>query len=81
MAKTKKIHHKKDISEKVNHGSMTNQKMYEDFNKEQPLTNDPTLKTTRKETAKIYTCPMHPEVKSITPGKCPTCGMELIEKK
>ncbi len=33
------------------------------------------------ETAKSYTCPMHPEVISDKPGKCPKCGMELIEKK
>ena len=25
-----------------------------------------------------YTCPMHPEVKSATPGKCPKCGMDLV---
>ena len=25
----------------------------------------------------IYTCPMHPEVKSDKPGKCPKCGMNL----
>lgn len=24
-----------------------------------------------------YTCPMHPEVKSNAPGKCPKCGMKL----
>ncbi|TAK62682.1 MAG: hypothetical protein EPO24_04780 [Bacteroidetes bacterium] len=24
-----------------------------------------------------YTCPMHPEVKSDKPGKCPKCGMNL----
>lgn len=29
----------------------------------------------------IYTCPMHSEVKSDKPGKCPKCGMDLIEKK
>src|SRR5687767_3937630 len=28
----------------------------------------------------IYTCPMHPEVKSNTPGKCPKCGMALEKK-
>jgi hypothetical protein len=27
-----------------------------------------------------YTCSMHPEVISDKPGKCPKCGMELIEK-
>jgi RND family efflux transporter MFP subunit len=26
----------------------------------------------------IYTCPMHPEVQSNTPGKCPKCGMQLV---
>lgn len=25
-----------------------------------------------------YTCPMHPEVKKNTPGKCPKCGMDLV---
>ena len=28
-----------------------------------------------------YTCSMHPEVKSATPGKCPKCGMDLIKMK
>lgn len=27
----------------------------------------------------IYTCPMHPEVVSDQPGKCPECGMNLEE--
>ena len=25
----------------------------------------------------VYTCPMHHEVRSKTPGECPTCKMEL----
>lgn len=28
-----------------------------------------------------YTCPMHPEVVSDKPGKCPKCGMDLVEKE
>jgi len=31
--------------------------------------------------AKTYTCGMHPEIKSDKPGKCPKCGMTLVEKK
>ncbi len=29
----------------------------------------------------VYTCPMHPEVISNKPGKCPKCGMTLVKKK
>ncbi|MDQ0781880.1 multicopper oxidase domain-containing protein [Chryseobacterium sp. W4I1] len=31
--------------------------------------------------ASVYTCTMHPEVLSDKPGKCPKCGMELVEKE
>ena len=31
--------------------------------------------------ATVYTCPMHPEVTSSSPGKCPKCGMTLVPKK
>lgn len=31
--------------------------------------------------SKIYVCPMHPEVKSDKPGKCPDCGMKLKQKQ
>lgn len=30
--------------------------------------------------APIYTCPMHPEVRSSRPGRCPKCGMTLVPK-
>lgn len=29
----------------------------------------------------VYTCVMHPEVVVDEPGKCPTCGMNLVFKK
>lgn len=29
----------------------------------------------------IYTCEMHPEIQSDTPGNCPKCGMKLVPKK
>lgn len=34
----------------------------------------------KKGTTVTYTCPMHPEVTSDRPGKCPKCGM-LLETK
>jgi Cu2+-exporting ATPase len=30
---------------------------------------------------KIYTCPMHPEIKQDKPGSCPKCGMDLVPEK
>lgn len=32
-------------------------------------------------TKKIYTCPMHAEVKQDKPGTCPKCGMNLVESE
>ena len=32
-------------------------------------------------TITTYTCPMHPEIHSSNPGKCPKCGMKLIKEK
>ncbi len=31
--------------------------------------------------SQTYTCPMHPEVQSDKPGRCPKCGMDLVLKK
>lgn len=33
------------------------------------------------QSAVVYTCPMHPEVKSNKPGNCPKCGMKLVVQK
>jgi hypothetical protein len=41
-----------------------------------------TTKTKKVQLAKVqYTCPMHPEVISDKPGKCPKCGMILVKKE
>lgn len=37
-----------------------------------------TVKTNMVKTE--YTCPMHPEVISDKPGRCPQCGMDLEVK-
>lgn len=36
-------------------------------------------KNQSEQTAEVYTCPMHPEVKSDKTGKCPKCGMDLVK--
>lgn len=33
------------------------------------------------EKAVPYTCPMHPDVVSDSPGNCPRCGMKLVPKR
>lgn len=35
----------------------------------------------RDSSAAIYTCPMHPQVTSTTPGVCSICGMTLVKKE
>lgn len=41
------------------------------------------MKQGKTDTSKkvMYTCPMHPEVLQSKPGKCPKCGMTLVQKK
>jgi Cu(I)/Ag(I) efflux system membrane fusion protein len=28
----------------------------------------------------VYVCPMHPEIRRLEPGRCPICGMALVER-
>jgi hypothetical protein len=48
-----------------------------------PATRGSDITQTKKvKPAKVqYTCPMHPEVLSSKPGKCPKCGMTLVKKE
>jgi len=34
-----------------------------------------------EESNKVYTCPMHPEIRQDKPGMCPECGMNLVPEK
>lgn len=38
-----------------------------------------TTKIDSKVTAKLYACPMHPEVQGKLNDECPKCGMKLTE--
>lgn len=40
--------------------------------------NDRAHQSSTTSEAVIYTCPMHPEVRSNEPGDCPKCGMHLV---
>jgi hypothetical protein len=40
-----------------------------------------TTTTTTKQQEVKYTCTMHPKVVMDKPGKCPKCGMKLVEMK
>ena len=42
---------------------------------------EPKKVNTAAQSESAYTCPMHSEVISDKPGKCPKCGMELVEKE
>jgi len=48
--------------------------------KEEFIKNPEKYTQKKAEMKEVYTCPMHPEVKSDKPGKCPECGMKLEKK-
>jgi rubrerythrin len=43
-----------------------------------PAVNSGSSSTTKPAAKQLYTCPMHPDVISDQPGKCPKCGMNLV---
>ena len=45
------------------------------------MTKSKKMKTKAHPMAMAYTCPMHPEVMSDKPGKCPKCEMDMVAKK
>jgi hypothetical protein len=55
------------------HGGST-QSTKDTNSKEQP-------KATNSDEIIFYNCPMHPEIKSLNPGTCSKCGMNLEQKK
>ncbi|HKW29265.1 MAG TPA: efflux RND transporter periplasmic adaptor subunit [Verrucomicrobiae bacterium] len=46
-----------------------------------PPVNPRSSATTQPAVKQLYTCPMHPDVISDQPGKCPKCGMNLVPVK
>src|SRR6266851_4483252 len=47
---------------------MSGAEKHEDHSSHHHMKADPT----------VYTCPMHPEIRSASPGTCPKCGMKLV---
>jgi Cu(I)/Ag(I) efflux system membrane fusion protein len=45
-----------------------------------PRRTQPSAAASPTPAAVVFTCVMHPEIESPTPGKCPKCGMDLVPK-
>ena len=43
--------------------------------------NAPPAQPAASQPAVVYTCPMHSQINEAKPGKCPICGMDLVQKK
>ena len=41
--------------------------------------NNDSIRSLPQKDSVYYTCSMHPEIQSATPGTCPKCGMNLIK--
>jgi len=46
----------------------------------QAVTDQPAGQNATAQSDVLYQCPMHPEVISTNPGKCPKCGMDLVPR-
>lgn len=77
--KTKKIYSLILVLGLVFTGSSFNSAYGQD--KKKTTTTTTTTTTTSKHHTMKYTCTMHPKVVMDKPGKCPKCGMTLVEKK
>ena len=62
--------------------SCNNEIKKEKVETEQPITPHDSVAPTKPLAPLVYSCPMHPEIKSDKPGQCPECGMDLeaVEK-
>ena len=69
----------KHESMKMDHNKMNHNNMEMNHHKMKTMHDKMDMK--QEKMSKSYTCSMHPEVVSGQPGKCPKCGMELMEKK
>jgi Cu(I)/Ag(I) efflux system membrane fusion protein len=49
------------------------------FNSCNNSTSNSTAVASKTADKEIYTCSMHPEVRTDKPGDCPKCGMKLIK--
>jgi len=50
-------------------------------NKQTQSSQSPEPQPTNSSKVTQYYCPMHPEIVRTSAGKCPKCGMDLVEKQ